>query len=43
MSGRKNFLQKMFSVFMDCDKVIGGDFEKGLASMKAIVGNRVGK
>ena len=36
MSGRNNFFFKAFSLFMDCDKMIGGDFEKGLASLKAI-------
>jgi len=35
MTGEKNFICKMFGIFMDMDKMIGGDFEKGLASMKA--------
>ena len=37
MTGRKNFLQKGFCMFMDMDKMVGGDFEKGLAQMKAVV------
>jgi len=37
MFGKNNFLGKAFSLFMNCDKMIGGEFEKGLASMKAIV------
>jgi hypothetical protein len=37
MSGRNNFIGKAFGLFVDCDKMIGGQFEKGLASMKAIV------
>jgi hypothetical protein len=37
MSGRNNFIGKAFGLFVDCDKMVGGQFEKGLASMKAIV------
>jgi Polyketide cyclase / dehydrase and lipid transport len=37
MSGRHKFLAKAVCLFMDMDKVVGGDFEKGLASMKGIV------
>ncbi len=37
MIGRKNFISKAFCLFMDMDKMVGGDFEKGLANMKAIV------
>jgi hypothetical protein len=37
MSGRRNFMLKAFSLFMDMDKMVGGDFEKGLANMKALV------
>lgn len=37
MSGENNFLSKAFCMFMDMDKMVGGDFEKGLASMKAVV------
>jgi hypothetical protein len=36
MSGRNNFFLKAFGLFMNMDKMIGGDFEKGLASMKAV-------
>lgn len=36
MSGKNNFLFKAVGLFMDCDKMIGGDFEKGLASLKSI-------
>jgi hypothetical protein len=45
MSGRKNVIIKAFGFFMSMDKMIGGQFEKGLASMKAIVEakNGVGK
>jgi len=37
MTGKKNFIQKAFCMFMDMDKMVGGDFEKGLAQMKAVV------
>lgn len=37
MSGRNNFLGKAVGLFMNCDKMIGGQFEKGLEAMKAVV------
>jgi hypothetical protein len=36
MSGRNNFISKAFCLFMNMDKIVGGEFEKGLAEMKAI-------
>src|SRR5512137_1487983 len=33
MSGENDFVGKVFSVFMDIDKVVGPDYEKGLASL----------
>jgi hypothetical protein len=36
MAGRKNFISKAFCMFMNMDKMIGGDFERGLSSMKAV-------
>ncbi len=36
MDGENNFVGKAFSMFMDMDKMVGGDFERGLASMKTI-------
>jgi hypothetical protein len=36
MAGKKNFLAKAFTMFCSMDKMVGGDFEKGLASLKAI-------
>ncbi len=35
MSGPSNFMAKVFSVFVNMDKLVGKDFETGLASMKA--------
>lgn len=36
MLGKNNFVCKAVGLFMDMDKMCGGEFEKGLASMKAI-------
>lgn len=36
MFGKRPFLGKAISLFMDMDKMIGGNFEKGLANMKTI-------
>ena len=37
MSGKVNFLMKAFGLFMNCDKMIGCQFEEGLADMKKVV------
>ena len=37
MDGDNNFMGKAFGLFMNMDKMVGGDFEKGLAQMKAVV------
>lgn len=37
MSGKNNFIAKAISLMIDCDKMIGENFETGLAKMKAIV------
>jgi len=34
MTGKNNFMGKAFSLFMDMDKMVGGDFEKGLKDIK---------
>ena len=36
MTGENNFMAKAIHLFMSMDKMIGGQFEKGLAQMKAI-------
>lgn len=36
MSGKNNFMSKAFGLFMNMDKMIGGDFEKGLAQLKSV-------
>jgi uncharacterized protein YndB with AHSA1/START domain len=35
MSGENDFVGKFFAVFMDMDKMVGPDFEKGLGALKA--------
>lgn len=36
MDGQNSFMAKGASLFMDMDKLVGGDFEKGLAELKTI-------
>jgi uncharacterized protein YndB with AHSA1/START domain len=36
MTGKMCFMGKLFGVFMNCDKMIGCGFDKGLADMKSI-------
>jgi hypothetical protein len=36
MAGKNDFMSKAFSMFVDMDKMVGGDFERGLASMKTV-------
>ncbi|HEY0864002.1 MAG TPA: SRPBCC family protein [Lacunisphaera sp.] len=36
MSGTNNYLSKVVCLFMNMDKMIGGDFEKGLAELKRL-------
>jgi len=35
--GRNNFIAKAMGLVMNMDKMIGGDFEAGLAQMKSVV------
>ena len=35
MMGKNNFMGKAFGLFMDVEKMVGSDFEKGLAGIKA--------
>jgi len=37
MSGKHNFAGKAFGLIVNCDQMIGGQFEKGLAQMKSLV------
>ncbi len=35
MYGHNNFIARAIGLFVDMDKALGGEFEKGLASMKS--------
>ena len=37
MYGKNNFMGKAMGLFMSCDKMVGGQFEKGLATLKSVV------
>lgn len=37
MYGRQQFVEKAFCMFMDMDKMVGGDFEKGLQNLKTLL------
>jgi uncharacterized protein YndB with AHSA1/START domain len=43
MTGKRNFVMKAFCMFVDMDKLVGGDFEKGLAQMKPVVESNQGQ
>jgi len=36
MRGEKNFMSKLFCMFANMDKMVGGDFERGLAKIKSL-------
>lgn len=36
MTGHNNFMMKAFGLFMNMDKAVGGDFEKGLARLTKV-------
>jgi hypothetical protein len=37
MEGDSGYLGKLMSVFIDCEKMVGGEFEKGVASLKSLM------
>ena len=37
MSGKKNFVMKAVGLFMNCDKMCGGQFEQGFANLEAVL------
>ena len=37
MSGKNSFLAKAMTLVMNCDKMVGGQFEKGLDNLRAVV------
>jgi hypothetical protein len=36
MSGKSTFISKLMGVFMNCDKMVGEQFDKGLADLKKV-------
>ena len=36
MTGTNNFMGKAMGLIMNCDKMVGGQFEQGLATMKSV-------
>jgi hypothetical protein len=40
MSGKHNFMGKAFSLLMNIDRMVGGQFEQGLANLKSLVEGR---
>lgn len=36
MYGKNNFMAKLVGLFMDCEKMVGPQFEQGLANMKRV-------
>jgi hypothetical protein len=37
MYGKNNFMGKAMGLIMNCEKMVGGQFEKGLAALKSVV------
>lgn len=37
MYGKSNFMNKAIGLIMNCEKMVGGQFEKGLAALKSVV------
>jgi uncharacterized protein YndB with AHSA1/START domain len=37
MQGRQPYMAKLFSMVMNCDKMVGGQFEEGLGKLKSLV------
>jgi uncharacterized protein YndB with AHSA1/START domain len=35
-AGKNDFKGKLFGLFMNCEQMVGGQFEKGLASLKSV-------
>lgn len=37
MSGKNNFISKAVGLFLNCEKMVGGQFDTGLAQLKALL------
>ncbi len=42
VSGHKGYFFRLIGVFVNCDEMIGGEFEKGLSKLKGLVEGRAG-
>lgn len=42
MSGKSGFGAELFGLLMNCDKMVGGQFEKGLAQLKSVMETSAG-
>jgi hypothetical protein len=40
MSGTNSFAGKLFNLFVNCEKMVGAQFEQGLANMRAVIADR---
>ena len=43
MTGQNNFMGKAFGLVVNCDKMVGRDFEKGLAGLKVLAEAAAGR
>ncbi|GDY19979.1 polyketide cyclase [Verrucomicrobiota bacterium] len=43
MFGQADFIYRAVGLFMDCDKMVGGQFEQGLAQLKTVAESAAGK
>ena len=43
MSGKNNFIARAFCLFVNMDKMVGGEFEKGLENLKSVTEVAAGK
>ncbi len=43
MFGQNNFIAKAVGLFMNCDKMVGGQFEQGLTKLKTVTEKASGK
>lgn len=41
MSGKNNFIAKAMCLVMNMDKMVGGQFEQGLAQLKSVANPRI--
>jgi len=43
MTGKNNFMAKAVGLFIDCEKMCGGQFEQGLANLSSVVAEPVSR